>query len=117
MQAAASLAMGTSFGDLRDVEEAARQWEQGSAKALALFTEYGRAVGEGLATLLGLYRPSHVIIGGSGSQFFSYYEDSMRHTVSETSKWHPPHTIGPTELDDFGGAIGAAVLALKSIGR
>ncbi|GAA3750287.1 ROK family protein [Leifsonia bigeumensis] len=117
LQAAAANAGFAANGDLRDIRIAADAARAGDTAALRVFTDYGAAVGEGLATLLALYRPTTVVIGGGSATFLAEYRDAMMSVVERTSLWHSTFTVRPTELDDFGGAIGGAYLALATLAR
>jgi glucokinase len=83
----------------------------GDAKALQLFDRYGIAIAQGLANLLTIYRPPCVVIGGAGAQYFDLFIASLRATLDLHVGVFPDFTLLPATLGDFGGAIGAALMA------
>ena len=87
----------------------------GNRAAISVFAAYGQRVGEGVSTLIGLYRPSLVVLGGSVARHFDLIARAIVATVEPTVAWHAPFELKPSSLDDFGGAIGAAALALDSL--
>ncbi len=117
LQASAEVFLGGQARGQGALEEVAARAEGGDRGARAIFEGYGADVGEGVATLLGLYRPALVILGGSAARFFRLYERPLRECLSATAQWHAPHRIATTTLDDFGGAIGAAALVTDVAGR
>jgi len=78
--------------------------------ALSVFEEYGIRVGEGLANLLGIYRPTDVVIGGGGARYFDQFAPAALTYLEKVRSWIPDFTFQATQLDDFGGAMGAATL-------
>ena len=85
----------------------------GHSTSLATFAAYGRAVADGLATLLALYGPDVVVLGGSGARYMTLYRDTVRSALARLGRWTPTVDIVATTLDDYGGAIGAAHLATR----
>ncbi|HEY0812349.1 MAG TPA: ROK family protein [Pseudonocardia sp.] len=97
---------------IADLADHARR---GDEAACAAFADYGRAVADGLATLLALYGPELAIIGGSAARYLALYERSMSEAIAALGGWVPPHRVIRTRLDDYGGAIGGARLAVAAI--
>ncbi len=72
---------------------------------------YGQRVASGVATLLTLYRPALVVIGGSGGRHLDRYRDAMTTALARAPgfRWLP--AIAAAALGDVAGAVGAAALA------
>jgi glucokinase len=81
------------------------------AVALAAFDSYGQGIADGLGTLLTLYAPTMVVIGGSAASYFDLYRETIETSLKRLDGWIPKHQMVRTALDDYGGAIGAARLA------
>ena len=66
------LASRTAFNQLTggEIHELAGKARHGDAVASRVFDTYGERVGAGLMTLLTIFRPDRVVIGGSAAQFF-----------------------------------------------
>jgi glucokinase len=79
-----------------------------------LFTTYGQRVGTGLATLLTLYRPARVVLGGSVARFLPLFASGLEQALARSGEfaWTPPYAHAA--LGALSGAIGAAVLARPS---
>lgn len=108
-QAASRTALEAMTGpDPANAAEAARH---GDAEASRIFEHYGRRVAAGLATLLTLFRPDRVVLGGSGARYLDLYAHAMQAGLERNApfRWTPP--ILPARLGDMAGAVGAAVLA------
>jgi glucokinase len=82
--------------------------------AQQVFHEFGVAVADGLATLLAVHRPEHVVLGGSASEHFDLFSPSLTGSLAALGSWIHYRTLTSTILDDFGGAIGAAFLKCGS---
>lgn len=91
---------------------AARAADSDPAACEALRT-YGRAVGHGLATLIAVYRPSRVVLGGSASEHFGHFFTGLRDTIRRSTEFTVETDIVTAVLGDAGGAIGAALLATE----
>lgn len=91
--------------------EVARRATSGDAAAIAVFDDYGHRVADGLGSLLALYGPTHVIIGGSAATHLDLYRPSIQTSLDRLQGWIPRCTLLRTALDDYGGALGAAQLA------
>jgi glucokinase len=94
----------------RDAVAAARA---GDARARELMEEYGRWLGIGIATVVNVFEPKRVVIGGGLSQAAELFLDVA---VAEASRWALPAlwertTVGLARGGADAGAIGAAVLA------
>lgn len=94
-----------------DLTSAANAARRGDTQAAGIFEHYGRQVAAGLATLLTLFRPDLVVLGGSGAQYLDLYARALQAGLERNApfQWTPP--ILPARLGDLAGAVGAAVLA------
>jgi glucokinase len=111
LQRAAADLLGRAPSDPAAIAELADRAGRGEAESRAVFATYGRAVADGLATLLALYGPTTVVLGGSGASHFPLYRETVDTALAELRIWTTPVDIVATTLDDYGGAIGAARLA------
>ena len=103
--------LGRQPSDPSAIDELADRARRGDVESLALFANYGRAVADGLATLLAVYGPTIVVLGGSAARHLPLYRESIHAALAELATWTTPVDIVATALDDYGGAIGAARLA------
>ncbi len=90
--------------------------KEGDAFARSLFREAGEHLGYGLASLLHLYNPSIVIIGGG----VSFVGDLLLEPVRATVRRYAMHemywrdvAIVPAALGDDAGLVGAGALAME----
>lgn len=114
LQRAAAVLLGMPADDPRAMAELAAQADAGDAAANDVFSQYGRGVADGLATLLALHRPARVVLGGSAGAYLPYYRRAIHDALRPLKAWISQPEIVMTELDDFGGAIGGAILASTS---
>lgn len=94
-----------------DPAAAAAAARAGDARAARSFERYGQQVAAGLGTLLTLFRPDRVVLGGSAAQYLDLFTGPLTAALDRRPpyQWTPP--IVAAELGDLAGAIGAAVLA------
>jgi glucokinase len=100
----------------RDAVAAARA---GDAHALELMAGYGRWLGTGIATVVNVFEPSRVVIGGGLSSAAELFLDAA---VAEAARWALPAlwertTVGLARGGADAGVIGAAVLAMHELER
>ncbi len=98
--------------DGRKLAEAARS---GEAEALALFGEIGSWLGVGIGSLINIFNPEIVVIGGGVASSLDLAIDSVRRQVGEIAV-DPRAKKTPivlSELDNSAGLIGAAALILR----
>jgi glucokinase len=114
LQKAAASLLGLRADDRTAIDSLAAQADAGSAAALAVFAAYGAALAEGLATLLAVLRVRTVVLGGGASTYFHRFEPAVNAELAGLGGWISTPRLLPTQLDDDGGAIGAALLALKA---
>ncbi len=114
LQRAASALLGRAPSDPAAIGDLADRAGSGDAESLATFAAYGRAVADGLGTVLALYAPSLVVLGGSAARYLPLYRAAIDTALAPLERWIPCVDIVATALDDYGGAIGAARLATRS---
>jgi glucokinase len=100
----------------RDAVAAARA---GDARALELIGAYGRWLGIGIATVVNVFEPQRVVIGGGISEAAGLFLDAA---VAEAARWALPAlwertTVGLARGGADAGAIGAALLAAHELER
>jgi glucokinase len=100
----------------RDAVAAARA---GDARALELIGAYGRWLGIGIATVVNVFEPTRVVIGGGISEAADLFLDAA---VAEAGRWALPvlwerTTVGLARGGADAGAIGAALLAAHELER
>jgi glucokinase len=95
-------------------EEIAQCARNGDPAGTDLFDEYGGRVGAGLATLLTLYKPDRVVIGGGAAQYLDLFQAGMRHSLTRSSEYSCTPEFVAAEIGNVAGAVGAAVLSLDT---
>ncbi|HEX2160936.1 MAG TPA: ROK family protein [Thermoleophilaceae bacterium] len=100
----------------RDAVAAARA---GDERALDLMAAYGRWLGIGIATVVNVFEPQRVVIGGGISEAAELFLDVA---VAEAARWALPAlwertTVGLARGGADAGAIGAALLAAHELER
>jgi glucokinase len=106
------LASRTAFNQLTggEIHELAGKARHGEAAASRVFDTYGERVGAGLMTLLTIFRPVRVVIGGSAAQFFDLFERGLHRSLNRTARYTWKPALVTAELGNLSGAIGAAVM-------
>jgi glucokinase len=100
----------------RYVADAARE---GDAKALAIFDRVGSRLGEGIAGLVNVLDPEAVVVGGGVAEEGELILDPARRAfvdAVEAPDHRPAVSLLEAALGNDAGAIGAAALALDSLG-
>ena len=64
-------------------EELLKRAKQGDKKALTIFSAFGEHVGKMLALVVHTYDPELIILGGSVSKSFPYFERSMKESLKK----------------------------------
>jgi glucokinase len=87
----------------------------GDVRAAQSFERYGQLLASGLGTLLTVFRPDRVVLGGSAAQYLDLFAAALTAGLARDApyQWTPP--VVPAELAGLSGAIGAAVLARASV--
>jgi glucokinase len=93
------------------VGEAARR---GDPTAVAVFEEIGRHLGLGIANLVNAFDPDVVVIGGGVAMVGAPLLDAARRTAAAClmAPFASGLAVRAAELEDQGGVLGAALLAL-----
>jgi glucokinase len=100
----------------RYVADAARQ---GDAVATGIFEEVGRRLGEGIAGLVNVLDPEAVVVGGGVAEEGDLILDPARRAFRdavEAPEHRPDVPILQAALGNDAGAIGAAALAMETLG-
>jgi glucokinase len=95
-------------------EEIAQSARYGDPAGTDLFGEYGERVGAGLATLLTLYKPDRVVIGGGAAQYLDLFQAGLRRSLTRSSEYSCRPEFLAAEIGNVAGAVGAAVLSLDA---
>ena len=81
-----------------------------------LWAEYAERVASGLVTLLTLYHPSAVVIGGSVAQHWSELGPLLVESLSRFREFDPAVPLLASDLGERAGALGASLLPVHGIG-
>lgn len=88
--------------------------QTGDTEALTFWQEYGSYLGIGLTSLIYVFTPQAIIIGGGVSASFDYFLPSMQAEIEK--RVLPTSRVGlqilPAQLGNSAGMVGAAKLAL-----
>ncbi|MGE5395476.1 MAG: ROK family protein, partial [Candidatus Saccharibacteria bacterium] len=98
-------------------KDLARQAASGDPKALALFHELGKHIGRAIANVLYALAPEAIILGGSVSHSFPFFESGMRWVLENEfpyQRLYQSLKIECSELDNSAG-LGASSLVLDAI--
>ncbi len=87
----------------------------GDKDACTVLDAYGRRVAEGLASLLTVYGPDLVVLGGSAAAYLDLFRVALTDELDRLVPWAPRTPVVASTLDDFGGAVGAAALARANL--
>lgn len=115
IQRAASHALGLTATDHSAIGKLAALAQDGDSRAINVFNDYGERIASGLSTLLAIHRPRAVALGGSGAEHFAFFHDSLSRSLSVLGDWISSPVLLKTELDDYGGAIGSAIVAQQKV--
>lgn len=95
----------------RDPDTAATQAHSGDTTTALLFDRYGHHVGTGLSTLLCMFQPTHIVLGGGAARYFDLFDAGMRCALQRSDPFVPSAVISRSSLGADAGALGAAALA------
>jgi glucokinase len=105
------------FGPGADSHRLIRLADEGEEQALAILREHGRRLGSGIGTLINIFRPEVVVIGGGFSAAFDYLLPHTREVVRREAL--PPANedvrIVRAELGTAAGLVGAALIGFESL--
>ena len=98
----------------RDLTEAARAGDQDS---LAAVNEIGRRLGAGLGSLVNIFQPELIVLGGGFGRELDLYLDVALESMREEAL--PPGRdlvrVVPAELGTDAGVVGAALVGLEAL--
>ena len=111
LQRAAARILNRPPNDQSVISDLAARAQHDDPVARAAFSTYGETIADGLGTLITLYGPTIIVIGGSAAAHLDLFHQSIETSLNALNGWIPHHHIVRTALDDYGGAIGGARLA------
>ena len=81
-----------------------------------IWDEYAVRLAGGLVTLVTLYHPACVVIGGSVAQHWTELQDPLRDALSPFREYRGSLPLVASTLGERAGALGAALLPQRAIG-
>lgn len=90
----------------------------GDPQAITLITQVGRNFGQGLASVISIFDPDRVVIGGGLGSIGEILLDPIRSSANEAryaADYKPLPDIVGAELGEQAGAVGAALLAMREV--
>ncbi|MEU6037278.1 ROK family protein [Actinomadura sp. NPDC047616] len=98
--------------DVRTSQDIARLARRGDHETVRLVRQAGRLIGEALADVVGLFNPSHIVVGGNLAEAREPLLAGIREVVYERAQVLASRDlqIVPTTLGHRAGTIGAALL-------
>jgi glucokinase len=92
--------------------------QEGDPQALRLFHAFGRELGHAIMTVLYAYDPELIVLGGSISQAYRFFEPGMRERLASFAYQHALERLVMvcSELEDA-AILGAAALSIDARGR
>ena len=81
-----------------------------------VWDDYGTRVASGLVTLVTLYHPAAIVIGGSVARHWNNLERPLRAALAGSREFGPHTLLGASQLGDRAGALGATLLSRRRIG-
>lgn len=89
--------------------------EKGQSIALKAFNEYGQHLGEAIKSILYMYAPEAIILGGSISKAYPYFKDAMYETLKSFAYQKQIENLVIEVSHTEGSAIlGAAALCIQN---
>jgi glucokinase len=101
----------SAFGDELDVAEIARRARDGDAKALAVLSEFGSALGEFLESWIVRFAPTCLVFGGSITRAWDLFGDSFREVCPAAARLQ---RSGPADHLGEAPLLGAALHAVRA---
>lgn len=112
-----AVARGEPLETVQSLDDLVQQAQTGNPVAMAIFTQAGQILGQGVANLINIFSPQHIIISGEGVRagdliFAPMYDTITRHVM--------PGLAEDTEIEvdvwnDDAWARGAASLVLQEL--
>lgn len=95
--------------------EAYKLVSSGDERGKKMFAEYGKHLGEALKLILNILSPQAILLGGSISKSFHYFEESLQDTMDSFpfSRVRQQLVIKPSKVQNM-AILGAAALILSS---
>jgi glucokinase len=115
---AATIAAQQAFGPAADAHRLVRLANDGDATALSILTELGRKLGAALGSLINIFDPELIVIGGGfGAAAKDYLLPPARELVLREALEPGRHTVRivPAELGSTAGLIGAGFVAFEAL--
>jgi len=96
--------------------EIAQKAGEGDQDALAAFKEFGEALGYFFTYFINILDPDYIVVGGSISKDWNYFQESMRNTVDKYINPSPKHHLKyvQSKLGESAAIVGAAGLLLAA---
>ena len=114
---AATEAAREAFGPAADAHRLVRLADEGDPTATEILTEFGRRLGAGIATLVNVFDPELVVIGGGFSAAGEFLLGPAREVVAREAL--PPARdlvrIVRAELGTAAGLVGAGLVAFEAL--
>jgi glucokinase len=105
------------FGPAADAHRLVRLANEGDAKAIELLTEIGRKLGSGLGSLINVFDPQLIVVGGgfaaAGELLFAPAREVMAREALKPM--HDSIRVVRAELGTSAGMIGAAMVAFDAL--
>jgi glucokinase len=115
---AATMAAHAAFGPAADAHRLVRLANEGDAKAIGIIAEIGGYLGSAIGTLVNIFVPELVIIGGGfGTAAWQYLIEPMR-AIASRQALEPGRSllrIVPAELGTAAGLTGAGFVAWEAL--
>jgi glucokinase len=121
-----ALASGTAAGKVArevigpqaDAHDLVRQAHEGDEAALAALTEIGRKLGSGIGSLVNIFNPELVVIGGGFAAAGDLVLDPAREVMRREALAPARDLVRvvPAELGPEAGLVGAALVAFEALG-
>ena len=106
-----------AFGPAADAHRLVRLANEGDAKAIELLTEIGRKLGSGLGSLINVFDPQLIVVGGgfaaAGELLFAPAREVMAREALKPM--HDSVRVVRAELGTAAGMIGAAMVAFEAL--
>jgi glucokinase len=105
------------YGDEGDARELERRAEAGDEEAVEAMAQIGRLLGAGIATLVNIFEPELVVIGGGFGAAGELLLGSAREVLARDGLAPARETVKivPAQLGADAGVIGAALIAFEAL--
>ncbi len=107
------------FGAGTDAHELVRLAQEGDGRALEILTRLGRYLGAGMGSLVNIFYPEVVVLGGGfGAAAGEFVLEPARKVMRREALAPAGETVRvvPAELGPLAGVIGAALVAFEALG-